>query len=209
MGSLRGRRIPLTPDGQLGSPSLAVFSFPSGAIPTWTRTASLIAEHAALRDACGGAPSHWALYRFTTKLRAQKPLLDACLGRVLLSLHEVEPSMGKKLAIDATDLPAYANGQKYDGLGPRKKPFSDPDAAWGFRSAVSTRRGGGFYGFKLHAATCAKTGLPLAWRVESGNRQETFALPLSDAVTARGFVPEACSFDKGYDPRARAVPLAA
>jgi hypothetical protein len=143
MGSLRGRRIPLTPDGQLGSPSLAVFSFPSGAIPTWTRTASLIAEHAALRDARGGAPSHWALYRFTTKLRAQKPLLDACLGRVLLSLHEVEPSMGKKLAIDATDLPAYANGQKYDGLGPRKKPFSDPDAAWGFRSAVSTRRGGG------------------------------------------------------------------
>jgi hypothetical protein len=55
------------------------------AIPTWTRTAALIAEHAALRDVCGGAPSHWALYRFTTKLRAQRPLLDACLGRVLLS----------------------------------------------------------------------------------------------------------------------------
>jgi hypothetical protein len=106
--------------------------------------------------------------------------------------------MGKELAIDATDLPAYANGQKYDGSGPRKKPFSDPDAAWGFRSAVSTRRGGGFYGYKLHAAACAKTGLPLAWRIESGNRQETlFALPLLDAVAARGFSPEACSFDKG------------
>jgi hypothetical protein len=111
--------------------------------------------------------------------------------------------MGKEIAIDATDMPAYANGQKYDGSGPRKKPFSDPDAAWGFRSAVSTRRGGGFYGYKLHAAACAKTGLPLAWRVESGNRQETnFALPLLDAVTARGFSPEACAFDKGYDHRA-------
>jgi hypothetical protein len=116
MGSLRGRRIPLTPDGQLGSPSLAVFSFPSGAIPTWTRTASLIAEHAALRDACGGAPSHWALYRFTTKLRAQKPLLDACLGRVLLSLHEVEPPMGKELAIDATDLPPTRTGRGLYGF---------------------------------------------------------------------------------------------
>lgn len=29
------------------------------ALPTWTRTARLIAEHAALRDAIGGAPSHW------------------------------------------------------------------------------------------------------------------------------------------------------
>ena len=28
------------------------------ALPTWTRTARLIAEHAALREAIGGAPSH-------------------------------------------------------------------------------------------------------------------------------------------------------
>lgn len=69
--------------------------------------------------------------------------------------------MGREIAIDATDMPAYVNGQKYDGSGPRKKPFSDPDAARGFRSAVSTRRGGGFYGYKLHAAARAKTGLPL------------------------------------------------
>lgn len=68
--------------------------------------------------------------------------------------------MGREVAIDATDMPAYANGQKYDGSGPRKKPFSDPDAAWGFRSAVSTRRGGGFYGYKLHAAACARRAFP-------------------------------------------------
>lgn len=173
------------------------------AIPTWTRTAALIREHAALADALGGTPSEWACYRFAKKLREHKPLLDACLDRVVASLREQHPDMGREIAIDATDMPAYANGQKYDGSGPRKKPFSDPDAAWGFRSAVSTRRGGGFYGYKLHAAACAKTGLPLAWRVESGNRQETlFALPLLDAVTARGFTPEACSFDKGYDHHA-------
>jgi hypothetical protein len=170
------------------------------AIPTWTRTAALIREHAALADALGGTPSEWACYRFAKKLREHKPLLDDCLDRVVASLREQHPDMGREIAIDATDMPAYANGQKYDGSGPRKKPFSDPDAAWGFRSAVSTRRGGGFYGYKLHAAACAKTGLPLAWQVESGNRQETnFALPLLDAVTARGFMPEACAFDKGYD----------
>jgi hypothetical protein len=39
------------------------------ALPTWTRTARLIAEHAALREALGGAPSHWALL----PLRRQAP----------------------------------------------------------------------------------------------------------------------------------------
>lgn len=39
------------------------------AIPTWSRTAALIAEHATLRDALGDAPSVYALYRFATKLR--------------------------------------------------------------------------------------------------------------------------------------------
>ena len=29
----------------------------------------------------------------------------------------------------------------------------------GHRSVVSTRKGGGFYGYKLHMATCSKTGL--------------------------------------------------
>ena len=170
------------------------------AIPTWTRVARLIAEHSALQDALGGTPSHWACYRFATKLREYRPALNACLDACVVSLRAQYPEMGKEIAIDATDLPAYANGQKYDGSGQRRKPFSDRDAAWGFRSAVSTRRGGGFYGYKLHAAACAVTGLPLAWRIESGNRQESvFALDLLDAIRARGFAAEACAFDKGYD----------
>ena len=42
-------------------------------LPTWTRTARLIAEHAALREVIGGAPSHWACYRFAAKLRPPPP----------------------------------------------------------------------------------------------------------------------------------------
>lgn len=34
------------------------------ALPTWTRVVAIIAENAALRDAVGGTPSHWACYRF-------------------------------------------------------------------------------------------------------------------------------------------------
>ena len=45
-------------------------------ILTWMRTARLIAEHAGLREALEGAPSEWACYRFSVRLRAHKPLLD-------------------------------------------------------------------------------------------------------------------------------------
>ena len=177
------------------------------AIPTWSRTARLIGEHPVLRAAIGGAPSVYALYRFTRKLRTQKPLLDACIDRVTASLREQLPGYGEDIAIDASDLAAYANGQRYlSKHGPERERFSDPDASWGHRSAVSTRKGGGFYGYKLHAAVCARTELPVAWRVETARDHESsFALPPLDAVLARGFQPETCAMDKGLrhgvDPR--------
>jgi hypothetical protein len=174
------------------------------AIPTWTRTVRLVAEHAALRDALGGhVPSEWACYRFARKLREHPDALARCLDRVTAGLHARLPGMGENVAIDASDLPAYANGQRYVSKGGRERApeeFSDPEASWGHRSAVSTRKGGGFYGYKLHMAVCAKTDLPLAWHVESARSNESkFAIPLIDAVRARGFAVDTCAMDKGYD----------
>jgi hypothetical protein len=171
------------------------------ALPTWTRTARLIAEHDALRDAISGAPSQWACYRFATKLRQNRPALDACLTALAASLRAQMPEFGRDIAIDSSDLPAYANGQRFlSKNGPERERYSDPDASWGHRSAVSTRKGGGFYGYKLHAAVCAATGLPLAWRVESARHNDgPFAAPILDAVIARGFNPATCALDKGYD----------
>lgn len=57
------------------------------ALPTWTRTARLIGEHAGLREALGGVPSHWACYRFMAKLRAHSGLLAACIEEVLAGLR--------------------------------------------------------------------------------------------------------------------------
>jgi hypothetical protein len=86
-------------------------------LPTWTRTVRLVAEHAALRDAIGGAPSVDACYRFTVKLRRFRPMLDACVASVLASLHDELPEFGEHIAIDGSDLPAYANGQRYLSKG--------------------------------------------------------------------------------------------
>ncbi len=171
------------------------------ALPTWTRVAALIAEHPGLQDALGGSPSCWACYRFTVKLRENQPALADCLDRVTAALQAELPGIGRDVAIDASDLPAFANGQRYVSKGGRERErFSDPDASWGHRSAVSTRSGGGFYGFKLQLLACTRTGLPLAWQVETARRNESlFVATLLDAARARGFRPETCAMDKGYD----------
>jgi hypothetical protein len=158
-------------------------------------------DHASLQTALGGVPSVWACYRFTTKLRLHSDKLADCLDRVTASLQDALPGIGQDVAIDASDLPAFANGQRYVSKGgPERERFSDPDASWGHRSAVSTRKGGGFYGYKLQLAVCSQTGLPLAWRVETAKRHESnFVAPLLDALHVRGFRPETCAMDRGYD----------
>ncbi|HUJ07632.1 MAG TPA: transposase [Streptosporangiaceae bacterium] len=171
------------------------------ALPTWTRTARLIAEHAALREAIGGAPSQWACYRFATKLREHGDALADCIDRILAKLRDAKPDMGKTVAIDGSDLPAYANGQRFVKRGGElRKRFADPDASWGHRSSISTRSGGGYYGYKVHAAVRTTTGLPVAWQVETAKDPELPLVPtLLDTVTRRGFRPDVCVLDRGYD----------
>ena len=142
------------------------------AIPTWSRTAALVADHAGLQATLGCVPSVYACYRFAAKLRAYDSLLQGCISRVSGQLRSERPDMGRAVCIDASDMPAYANGQRFVSKGGRERSddeFSDPDATWGHRSAISTRKGGGFYGFRLHMAVCAETDLPLAWSVETAS----------------------------------------
>jgi hypothetical protein len=103
-----------------------------------------------------------------------------------------------------SDLPAYANGQRFlSKNGPQRERYSDPDASWGHRSAISVRKGGGFYGYRIHAAVCVVTGLPLAWEVKTAREHETTAVPsLLDTLRARGFAAQTVAMDKGYDNRA-------
>jgi hypothetical protein len=176
------------------------------ALPTWTRTVALVREHAALAAVIapdGDVPSHWACYRFTRKLREHTAALEDCIASVVRALKKASPLLGWDVAIDASDLPAYANGQRFVSKGGRERSdeeFSDPDASWGHRSAVSTRKGGGFYGYRLHMAVCAKTDLPLAWTVETAKENEVPTVgPLLDKLHGLGIDPETCAMDKGYD----------
>lgn len=174
------------------------------AIPTWTKTVALVREHWALQRAVGcegEPPSVYSAYRFAEKLRDNGEMVERCIDGVVDGLRHKLPSYGRDLSIDASDMPAYANGQRYLSKdGPERERFSDPDATWGHRSAVSTRKGGGFYGYRVHAAVCSATDLPVAWRVESAKAHEAqFAGELLDAAKARGAMADTVAMDKGYD----------
>lgn len=174
------------------------------ALPTWTKVVALVADHWKLQRVLGcegDPPSKWAAYRFGAKLRENGDKVERCIDAVVEGLKAKLPSYGTDLAIDASDMPAYANGQRYLSKGgPERERFSDPDASWGHRSAVSTRKGGGFYGYRLHAAVCTKTDLPVAWAVETARDHETLSVaPLLDTARRRGAIADTAALDKGYD----------
>ncbi len=174
------------------------------ALPTWTKVVALVAEHWKLQRVLGcegDPPSKWAVYRFAKKLRENGAAVERCIDSVVEGLRSKLPSYGTDLAIDASDMPAYANGQRYlSKNGPERERFSDPDASWGHRSAVSVRKGGGFYGYRLHAAVCTSTGLPVSWRVATGREHETLSVtPLIDTAKRRGAMAATAACDKGYD----------
>jgi len=174
------------------------------ALPTWTKVVALVKEHWALQRALGcegEPPSVYAAYRFAEKLRRHGPMVERCIDAVVEGLRSKLPTFGRDLAIDASDMPAYANGQRYLSKGGKERErFSDEDASWGHRSAVSTRKGGGFYGYRLHAAVCTATDLPVAWTVETARDHETLSVaPLLDTAKRRGTMAATAALDKGYD----------
>src|SRR5204862_1004083 len=98
-------------------------------LPTWTRTLALVRDHAALRDTLGAVPSVHAAYRFTVKLRRNGDALAECVERIIAGLRKHNPEIGRTVAVDGSDMPAYANGQRYVSKGGRlRERFSDPDA---------------------------------------------------------------------------------
>jgi hypothetical protein len=177
------------------------------ALPTWTKVVALVGEHWRLQRVLGcegDPPSKWAAYRFAAKLRENGQAVERCIDSVVEGLKAKLPTYGTDLAIDASDMPAYANGQRFVSKDSEieRNWHTDPDASWGHRSAVSTRRGGGFFGYRLHMATCTATDLPVAWSVETAKANETrFAADLIDTAQRRGCMAATAAMDKGYDQR--------
>ena len=63
---------------------------------------------------------------------------------------------------------------------------------------MSTRKGGGFYGYKLHLAVCTRTDLPLGWEVHTGREADMRLVEtLLKQLVERGVRPASVAMDRG------------
>jgi IS5 family transposase/transposase len=169
------------------------------------------------RTVCGFAkdnlPSDDALGRFLKKLVIHEELLEECFIGLVTRLRALLPGFGTKLAVDSTDIKAYANGY-------RKNPV-DTDAQWGVKGegyqedksetesvAKDSRRKGRelyrWFGYKLHLVVDAIYELPVSFMVTPANESDTKQMkPLlkKAAIDQPEHKPDAIIADKGYDSK--------
>jgi transposase len=158
-------------------------------------------------------PGEDALGRFLKKLVKHAALFDEFIGDLVNKLRELLPGFGSKLAIDSTDILAYANGY-------REHP-ADIDARWGAKKkghsktknkAEGEKKKGEkkepdvyyWFGYKLHLVIDALYELPLAFILTPANEADTTYLkPLLQKAEAdqEKTRPEMIITDKGYDSR--------
>jgi hypothetical protein len=98
-------------------------------------------------------------------------------------------------------LPGYTNGQKYlyEG-GAERKTYSDLDASWSHRSAVSAREAGRLLRLQAPPGR-VRRDKPAAGVADGDGQGGRVQLrgAAADAVKARGFRPEVAVLDMGYD----------
>ena len=145
----------------------------------------------------GQVPSVWACYRFAAKLRAHPALLEQCGESLAAAARAVVPGCGTKLALTSIDVPAFPNGHRTTiWAGQIVDRTSHPDANRGPVASAISRSDRMIYGYKLRAAVCQRTGLPLAWRF-TPTRVPTRrfpVVPLPDLGPCANLAPERVRF---------------
>lgn len=85
--------------------------------------ARLLERNRDIRLVCGfskdNLPGEDALARFLRKLLTHNRLLEECFAGLVEKLRQTLPGFGAKLAVDATDIEAYANGHRKSPIRPR------------------------------------------------------------------------------------------
>jgi transposase len=167
------------------------------------------------RMICGfsrdSVPGEDALGRFLKKMVSYEALLEDCFAGLVEKLRELLPGFGRKVAVDSTDIKAYANGF-------RKKP-ADADAQWGVKGAnVKEQKGSEetnakgkkekdlyrWFGYKLHLVVDALYELPVAFTLTAANESDTIQMkPLlkKAGLDKPEHKSEAVIADKGYDSK--------
>ena len=157
-------------------------------------------DNPALRQVCGfdgPLPHRTTFNRFIQRLKQYNDLMESCVTALVNALKLELPDLGEEVAIDSTAIRTHSN--------PNRKTVSDPDAAWGVKHSVRSKKKDGteyFFGYKSHVVADVKYGIPLAQIVTAGNRNDSPLLqPLIRKAQAQfdWFRPTVAIGDRGYD----------
>ena len=151
-----------------------------------------------LASVCGidgpeGIPTKFAYCRFRKKLVGFNHLVAEVLTQCINQLRETLPGFGDDVAVDATDVKAWANGMHQE---------TDPDAGTGAKHKSSRRVY--WYGYKVHLASDANWELPIWFHLTPANVYDGTHLPsVLQAAKDRfdWFRPSYVLADKGYDSK--------
>ncbi|MCH8066006.1 MAG: transposase [Chloroflexi bacterium] len=152
-----------------------------------------------MASACGiqrpkDVPSKFAYCRFRKKLITFNDLVAKILSQCVETLKDALPDFGATVAVDATDVRAWANGLHQE---------TDPDAGTGAKHKSSRRFY--WYAYKVHLAADAISELPISFTVTRANVYDGkhLAPVLKEAQRQYDwFQPAHVLADKGYDAKA-------
>lgn len=152
-----------------------------------------------LRLLCGfrqQVPSESTFSRFFSRLVLHQAEVDVVLRQVVELTGGRLKHFGREVAIDSTDIKAFARGYKH-----RRKV--DREAEWGIRTSKDPKVDKQhFYGYKLHLICDARYGVPLSWQVLPANANDSPQLPkLFDQLRREypNFRSRFAIADRGYD----------
>ena len=88
------------------------------------------------------------------------------MDEIVREARRIRPNLGDDLAVDATPVRSYSDGNR--------KPPSDPDARWGMHHKANTKEGFEWiFGYKLHLAADANYDFPIAIKFTAGNANDS------------------------------------
>jgi len=168
-------------------------------LPSFAALIRTLEDNSSVAQACGitnpdGIPSKFAYSRFMRRLQRGKVVLMVkdIMRNLTRRCYQTLPDFGKNVAIDATDLKAWSNGNK--------PPYSDPDAGWVIKSDTAGKPKS-VWGYKMHLMVDTTYELPITASVTKGNmadiKQATPLLSQGRFITSK-FHPKYVICDAGY-----------
>lgn len=171
-------------------------------IPSFAALIRTLENNPYISLACGipnpeAIPSKYAYSRFMRKLQTRHgvKLIKDIMRDLTRKCYTTFPNFAKSVAIDATDMKAWSNGNK-----PRK---SDPDAGWVIKSDTAGKPKF-VWGYKLHLMVDTSYEIPIAANITKGNTADIRYASnlLSEARFTNGkFHPEYVICDAGYSSK--------